>query len=199
MKKIFLIAFAMASVVFGACTNKGGQQADNQNAQEEVAAADDPTAEIAAQLEAGNIEKLQEALQAAKEKLARLVAENPELAKEYLGNVQSYLKENAERVKEVVGDNQAVQAVVNGLTELSPESVISSLQSQASAAEEAGQQQADALKAAGEQAIDDVKKAGQEKIDEGKQKAADAVKDGAQKVNDKVNEATDAALKKMGL
>ena len=53
---------------------------------------------ISALLNGGDATKLQEALTAVKEKIATLIKENPEVAKEYVAKVQDFLKENSDKI-----------------------------------------------------------------------------------------------------
>ena len=146
------------------------------------------TAEIAAQLEAGDASKLQQAIEAAKEKVQELLQDNPEMAKEYLTKVQNFLKENAERVKAVVGDNAVVQTAVSALTDMPVDNILESLQALGADGQQAAEQAAKLV----EEAPDAVKEAANQKIEEGKE----AVKE---KAKEKLNEEADKALKQLGL
>jgi hypothetical protein len=195
MKKIVLAVMAVAAISFASCGNKT-QQA-NAEAVDSVAIVDS-MATAAAQgdidaisglLNGGDATKLQEALAAVKEKIATLIKENPEVAKEYVAKVQNFLKENADKVKAIVGDNAAVQSAVSAITDAEPAAIVSGFLSSVG----------DAATAAKDSAVS----AANEKIDEGKQ----AVEDKANEVKDaakqKANEAIDNAAKdvkgKLGL
>jgi hypothetical protein len=195
MKKIVLAVMAVAAISFASCGNKT-QQA-NAEAVDSVAIVDS-MATAAAQgdidaisglLNGGDATKLQEALAAVKEKIATLIKENPEVAKEYVAKVQSFLKENADKVKAIVGDNAAVQSAVSAITDAEPAAIVSGFLSSVG----------DAATAAKDSAVS----AANEKIEEGKQ----AVEDKANEVKDaakqKANEAIDNAAKdvkgKLGL
>jgi hypothetical protein len=195
MKKIVLAVMAVAAISFASCGNKT-QQA-NAEAVDSVAIVDS-MATAAAQgdidaisglLNGGDATKLQEALAAVKEKIATLIKENPEVAKEYVAKVQNFLKENADKVKAIVGDNAAVQSAVSAITDAEPAAIVSGFLSSVG----------DAATAAKDSAVS----AANEKIEEGKQ----AVEDKANEVKDaakqKANEAIDNAAKdvkgKLGL
>lgn len=223
MRKLFVIVMAVAAIGFASCGNKNANQSEAPADSTAVEALDmeSVTAELAAQLAAGDAVKLQTALEAVKEKAAQLLQENPEQAKAYLTQVQDFLKENAEKVKEVVGDNAVVQTIVSSMVETPAENIVSALQSQLVATDEAGQAvvdnavdkanetvdavkkagqaQVDAAKQAAQDQVDAAKQATQQKVDEGKQQARDAVNGAAQKTNEKVNEAANKALKGLGL
>jgi hypothetical protein len=195
MKKIVLAVMAVAAISFASCGNKT-QQA-NAEAVDSVAIIDS-MATAAAQgdidaisglLNGGDATKLQEALAAVKGKIATLIKENPEVAKEYVAKVQNFLKENADKVKAIVGDNAAVQSAVSAITDAEPAAIVSGFLSSVG----------DAATAAKDSAVS----AANEKIEEGKQ----AVEDKANEVKDaakqKANEAIDNAAKdvkgKLGL
>lgn len=179
MKKIVFAVMALMAIGFTSCGNKT-QQAEAVADSTEVAA---PSAEAALsalseQLNSGDASAFQTALQAVQEQIKNL---DPEVAKEYVAKVQSFLKENADKIKEVAGDNAAITTAVNALTDVEPAQVVEGIQSALSNAGDA------AANAAAEK-VDDAKEAAQKKADEAKQAAKD-------KANEKVNEAKDAANK----
>ena len=193
MKKILLAVMAVAAIGFTSCGNKT-QQAEAVDSVAIVdslasAAAQADIDAISALLNGGDATKLQEALAAVKEKIATLIKENPEVAKEYVAKVQNFLKENADKVKAIVGDNAAVQSAVSAITDAEPAAIVSGFLSSVG----------DAATAAKDSAVS----AANEKIEEGKQ----AVEDKANEVKDaakqKANEAIDNAAKdvkgKLGL
>ena len=47
-----------------------------------------------------------------------LLKENPEVAKEYVAKVQTYLKENADKIKELAGENAAIVSAVEAATKM---------------------------------------------------------------------------------
>lgn len=199
MKKLFIVFVAVMAMGLVSCGNKSSSQAP---ADETVVASaadvnmDNATNDIAAQLESGDANKLQAAIEAAQEKVAQLLKENPEVAKEYLTKVQDFLKENAEKVKSVVGDNAAVQLAVSTLTDTPAETIISGIQAKLDAVGEAGQQTIDAAQTAGEQVVDAAKQAAQDKVDEAKKAAQDKVNEAQQKANEAVDKAVEDAKKK---
>ena len=161
---------------------------------------------LSEQLEAGNLEKFQEALATVQAKVAELLENNPEQAQAYLEKVQNYLKENSEKVQSLVGDNEVVKATVSSLVETPAQSIISNLKSVVGTTEEAANaavqgaaDQVDAAKQAVQDKADALKQDAQDKVDAAKQEAADKVNDAASKVNEKVNEGADKLLKGAGL
>ena len=130
MKKIVLAVMAVAAIGFTASCGNKTQQAD---AVDSVAIVDSLAGEAAnatisaltEQLEAKDANKLQETLATIKEKIASLIKENPEVAKEYVAKVQSFLKENADKIKEVAGENGAIAAAVSAVTSIEPANIVS--------------------------------------------------------------------------
>jgi len=143
-------------------------------------------------LAAGDATKLQEALAAVKEKMATLIKENPEVAKEYVAKVQDFLKENADKVKAVVGDNAAVQTAVSAITETEPADIVNGfLNSVGDAATEVK----DAAVDAANQQVDAAKQAVQDKANEAKDAADKKVQETKDAAKQKANEAIDNAAK----
>ena len=204
MKKILLAVMAVAAIGFTACGNKT-QQAEAVDSVAIVdslagAAAQADIDAISALLNGGDATKLQEALAAVKEKIATLIKENPEVAKEYVAKVQTFLKDNADKVKAVVGDNAAVQTAVSAITETEPADIVNGFLTSVGdaatevkdAAVDAANQQVDAAKQAVEDKANEVKDAADKKVQETK----DAAK---QKANDAIDNAAKDVKKGLGL
>ena len=204
MKKILLAVMAVAAIGFTSCGNKT-QQAEAVDSVAIVdslasAAAQADIDAISALLNGGDATKLQEALAAVKEKIATLIKENPEVAKEYVAKVQTFLKDNADKVKAVVGDNAAVQTAVSAITETEPADIVNGFLSSVGdaatevkdAAVDAANQQVDAAKQAVEDKANEVKDAADKKVQETK----DAAK---QKANDAIDNAAKDVKKGLGL
>ena len=205
MKKIVFAVMAMVAIGFTACGNKT-QQAE---VVVDSAAIVDSLASAAAQtdidainalLAAGDATKLQEALAAVKEKVAVLIKENPEVAKEYVAKVQDYLKENADKVKAVVGDNAAVQTAVSAITETEPADIVNGFLSSVG---EAATEVKDAAVDAANQKVDEAKQAVQDKANEvneaAKQKVQETKDAAKQKANDAIDNAAKDVKKGLGL
>ena len=204
MKKIIFAMLAMVAIGFSACGNKT-QQAEaidsaavldsiaSEVAQEDINA-------ISALFENGDVAKLQEALATVKEKIASLIKENPELAKEYVIKVQDFLKENADKVKAVVGDSEAAVAAVAAVTEVDPEAVVKGLLEQVGdaatevkdAAVDAANQKVEEAKDAANQKVEETKAAAEQKIEEQKNAAK-------KKASDAIDNAAAATKNKLGL
>ena len=195
MKKIVLAVMAVAAIGFSAsCGNK------TQPAEVEVdstaivdsmatAAAQSDVDAISGLLDGGDATKLQEALGAVKEKIATLIKENPEVAKEYVAKVQDFLKENADKVKALVGDNAAVASAVEAVTSIEPDKVVSGFLNTVDSAATSAK---DAAVDAANQKVDEAKQAVEDKANE--------VKDAAkQKANDAIDNAAKDVKKGLGL
>lgn len=223
MRKYLFMTMAVAAMCFTSCGSKNAQQAEAASEEAAIESVDqqDATAELAAQLEAGDVNKFQEALATAQAKAAELLQSNPEAAKQYLESVQNYLKENTEKIKEMVGDNAIVSTAVSTLVETPAENIISNLQSQLGNVEQAASDkkeeitnaaqqkvddmkqaaanQANAAKEAAEQKANEAKQAAEQKADEAKQAAANKVNEAASKANSEINKGADKLLKGAGL
>ncbi len=187
----------MVAIGFSACGNKT-QQAEaidsaavldsiaSEVAQEDINA-------ISALFENGDVTKLQEALATVKEKIASLIKENPELAKEYVIKVQDFLKENADKVKALAGDSEAAVAAVAAVTEVDPEAVVKGLLEQVG---DAATEVKDAAVDAANQQVEDAKNAANQKVEETKAAAEKQIEDQKNAAKQKTGEAIDNAANK---
>ena len=204
MKKIVFVVMAVAAIGFTSCGNKT-QQAEAVDSVAIIdslagAAAQTDIDAISALLNGGDATKLGEALAAVKEKIAKLIKENPEVAKEYVAKVQNFLSENSEKIQAVVGQNETVQIAVNALTEAEPDDIIKGFLSSVGdaatevkdAAVDAANEQVDAAKQAVEDKANEAKEAADKKVQETK----DAAK---QKANDAIDNAAKDVKKGLGL
>ena len=185
MKKIVLAVMAVAAIGFTSCGNKT-QQAEAVDSVAIVdslaqGAAQETIDALSADIEAGDASKLQATLETIKVKIAEIIKSNPEVAKEYVVKVQNFLKENADKVKSIVGDNAAVASALSAVTNIEPENVVSGL------LENIGEAATDAKDAA----VDAVN----EKVDEAKQAAEDKANEVKEAAKAKANEAVDNAAK----
>lgn len=195
MKKILFTVMAVAAIGLSSCGNKA-QQAEavaTDSVAVATAAADEAAeatvSELSSQLEAGDVNKFQQALETVKVKVAELIQQNPEIAKQYVAKVQDFLKENADKIKGLVGDNATVAAAVSAITDADPANMVNGLlQSVGDAATEAK----DAAVDAANQKAEEAKQAAQDKANEMK----DAAK---QKASDAVDAAADKTKKALGL
>ena len=187
----------MVAICFSACGNKT-QQAE---AIDTAAVLDSIASEVAqedinainALFESGDVAKLQEALATVKEKIASLIKENPELAKEYVVKVQDFLKENADKVKALAGDSEAAVAAVAAVTEVDPEAVVKGLLEQVG---DAATEVKDAAVDAANQQVEDAKNAANQKVEETKAAAEKQIEDQKNAAKQKTGEAIDNAANK---
>lgn len=193
MKKILLAVMAVAAIGFTACGNKAQQGEATDSTAVEVNVADEEAdaaiAALTSNLVTKDASKFQQALDTVKAKIAELIKTNPEAAKQYVARVQTFLKENADKVKAVVGENAAVAAAVSAITDVEPDKVVNGLLEQVG----------DAATEAKDAAVD----AANQKVDEAKQAATDKaneVKDAAkEKAAGAIDNAANAAKKGLGL
>ncbi len=204
MKKILLSVMAVAAIGFTSCGNKTqqGEAVDSVAIVDSIAtgAAQETIDALSADIEAGDVSKLQATLESIKASVAQLLKENPEVAKEYVAKVQTFLKENADKVKAVVGDNAAVAAAVSAVTEIEPEAVVSGLLEQVG---DAATEVKDAAVDAANQKVEEAKDAANQKVEEAKAAADKKVEDtknaAKQKTNEAIDNAAASAKKKLGL
>lgn len=212
MKKMLFTVMAIAAIGLTSCGNKTQQKSEAVDSAAIVQAAADEAAEgivseLSANLEAGDANKLQQTLETVKEKVAELIKENPEVAKEYVAKVQEYLKSNADKIKSVVGDNAAVAAAVSAITEAEPASIVSGLLDQVDGAKDAVTSAAgdakDAAVDAVNQKVEEGKAAAADKANEVKEAAKQKVEDAKEKAKEKAANAVDnaaaAAKSKLGI
>ena len=192
MKKLLVMFMAAIAISFASC-NSSEQKGDDAATLLET---------LQSQLADGDGSAIQSTLESAKEKIAELVAKDPEAAKTYVAKVQEFLKENSEKIQEIVGDNTVASGIVSSLVNAPAETIISTLtagQSVLDNAKDAAQGIQDAIGQAVEDQANAVVDEANKKIDEGKQRAAEKVNEAKEKVNEKVNEAADKLLKDAGL
>lgn len=139
MKKIVLGVMAVAALTFTACGNKAQQNkevADSTATAETVDSTTTGNNELVKmlndKLNTGDPAAFQQAIAQAKTQLAEYIKLHPEQAKTFIAQVQSYLKENKQRITELTkSSNQTVVSNVNKavsqLTTVTPEQVATSL------------------------------------------------------------------------
>ena len=193
MKKILLSVMAVAAIGFTSCGNKTqqGEAVDSVAIVDSIAtgAAQETIDALSADIETGDVSKLQATLESIKASVAQLLKENPEVAKEYVAKVQTF-----------VGDNAAVAAAVSAVTEIEPEAVVSGLLEQVG---DAATEVKDAAVDAANQKVEEAKDAANQKVEEAKNAASQKVEDTKNAAKEKTNEAIDnaaaSAKKKLGL
>ncbi len=204
MKKILLSVMAIAAIGFTSCGNKTqqGEAVDSLAIVDSMAtgAAQVTIDALSADIEAGDVSKLQATLESIKTSVAQLLKENPGVAKEYVAKVQTFLKENADKVKAIVGDSEAAAAAVSAITEMDPDAVVNGLLEQVGNA--ASDVKDDAVEAANEK-LEEAADAANQKVEEAKeaanQKAEEAKNAAKEKANEAIDNAAASAKKKLGL
>ena len=116
MKKFMLMAVAVLTLGLTSCK----EEAKNDEAAAVIE-------NLKNELESGDANAVQTTLQNAQEKIAELVAKDPEAAKTYVTKIQDFVKENKEKITAVVGENAATQTLVNALIDTPAETIINTL------------------------------------------------------------------------
>lgn len=191
MKKVLFMAVAAAAISFASCTNsvKGDVNPADSTATPNVeSVAEDLTKDLQSKLDAKDATGMQAALATINEKIEALKQEGKlEEAKALVKKVQDFLTTNAESVKSVVGENEALNKLIDGVKAIPVEAI--------GAGEQAVEGVKDAANAAQEkagEAVDAAKEKANEAVDAAKQKAAD-------KINETADKAADKAIKGLGL
>ena len=199
MKKLMFVVMAAFAIGFTSCDSKKAQQApadevvaDSTAAFDVETAINEATAQLSEQIEAKDANKLQQVIEAIQAKVAEILKQNPDAAKEYVTKVQDFLKENAEQIKSFVGENAAAQAAVNALTATPAETIVNGLMQAVDGVKAAGEDAADAAQEVVEGAVDNAKQAGQDAVDAAKQKANEEIDNAA-------NKAANEAKKALGI
>jgi hypothetical protein len=201
MKKILFVV-AAAALTLASCGNKANAPVEAAVdsteivAEEANAAADEMVSNLTQSLDGKDVNALQAALEAAKAKVQELVAKNPEIAKEYLTKIQNFLTENAEKVKNLVGDNAVVNTAVAALTATSADDIVNKFVSDAAGVATGA---ADAANAAVEGAKDAANKAVEDAKAATVDKANEAVDNAKKEAGKQIDDAAAAAKKKLGL
>lgn len=215
MKKFFIMAMAVAAIGFTSCGNKTQNAAPAEESTEVSAVADAAKGvvdKLKEQIEAGDSKAIGEAVQTAVEKVAELVAKgDTEAAKQYQDQIKNFIDENAEKIKEVTGGDEAVSKLIDSFVNVpvkvedavnaAGESIKEGAEQVVEDAKNAAAQKVEEAKEAAAQKVEDAKAAAAQKVDEAKQKAADAaakkIEEGKQKANDAANKAAEDLMKKI--
>ncbi len=191
MKKLFFVAMAAVAMTFGSCTdNKPAPVVEPEADTTEIEVIS--TDSIASVLEAADSTQLGSLLQTVQEQVENLKNVDPAKAKEYLATVQAFLKENADKIKAVVGTG-TIASLVDQVTSL-PEIEVPDV---AAAAQEAVEGAAADVKEKAEEAADGAKEAVNDKVEEVKDAAANKVDEVKNEAADKAAAAVDNAADKI--
>ena len=199
MKKVVFAVMAMMTIGFASCGNKTQASAEADDSAAVINVEDEAAATINAlteQMEAKDATKFQEVLATVQEKIKSLIASNPDAAQTFVAQVQAFLKENAEKIKEFVGDNEAVTAAVASLTETSPESIVKSITELGESAQSKADLAVENVKDAANQAVEDTKAAANKAVEDTKAAANKAVEDSKNAAKEKAGKSIDDAASK---
>lgn len=189
MKKLFIMAMAIAAIGFTSCGNKaqnaeGTESAESTEVSATVEAAKQVTEQIKEKIAAGDSKAIGEAIQAATDKVAELIAKgDKEAAQQYQEQIKTFIEEHAEQIKAAVGNDEAVTKLVDSFAAL-PTDVKEALNAAGDSIKAEGQKIVDEGKQKLENAVNQEVEKGKEKlenavnqeVEKGKQKAADAIK-----------------------
>ncbi len=185
MKKFFLLAMAAVALTFNSCKNEPAPAPEEPQAEEIQVIETDSIAKV---LEAADSTQLGSLLTTVQEQIETLKGTDPAKAKEYLTKVQEFLKENADKIKSVVGTGTIATLVDQVANFELPDVADAAVEGAENAAGEA----VDAAKDKAEEVKDAAVDKANEAVDAAKDKAEE-IKDAA---TDKANEAVDAAKEK---
>lgn len=195
MKKVLFMAVAAAAISFASCTNsaKGDANAADSTATPVVEnVAEDVTKDLQSKLDAKDANGMQAALATINEKIETLKKEGKlEEAKSLVKQVQDWLTNNAETVKSVVGENEALNKLVDGVKAI-PVDALGASEEAVEGAKAGIQDAANAAQEKADAAVDAAKQKTNEAVDAAKQKAAD-------KINEAADKAASKAVKGLGL
>lgn len=167
MKKLFFMAVAAVAITFASCdtTPKAPAEPEPETPEIELVSTDS----IASIIESQDSTLLSTLLTEAQTKIEELKAIDPAKAKEYLAQLQTLLKDNAEKIKAFAGTGAVASVIdaVNNLPEIEVPDVVD-------AAGEAVKDAADNAKEAVGEAVDNAKEAVSEKAEEVKDAAVEA-------------------------
>lgn len=241
MKKVLFMMIAAAGLTLASCGNKtdANASADSTATDSTAAAADSTkndstisaiqagdakaapatidalTKEIQAKIASKDTQGLTTLLSNAKAKITELAKTNPELAKQYVSQLQQYVNQHAEEIKSIANGNATIVQAVDEVKNLNPEKVVTAIASAATSdakniannaastvkntAENAVNEKVNEATSAAKNAKDAATNKANEEISKGQKKATDAVNKANKKANDAVNKATNKALKGLGL
>lgn len=200
MKKTIIVAAAVMALACYSCGNKSQPEAapeDNGNIVSESVTQTAAAAieKLQAAVESADPAKIQEALTEVRENVAEYTATSTETATAYLDSVQTWLNDNADKVKAAAGDNPEIGGTINSLTSTSAENIVSDIKS---AGDDAINETKEAVGDAAESVKDKAKEKVDEAADNARSKVNEAADEAADKTKDAINSAADKALDKIG-
>lgn len=192
----------MAVLAFASCGNKTTQDAEGLDtaavALEVPAEAETTISALTEELTNGDADKVSVALATVQTTYAELVKSGKlDEAKKYASAVQDFVKENAEKIKEVTKGNETITKLIDGVVAL-PTSVEATAEEAAAAvttdAKNLVEQAQATAKEAAEEAVEGVKDAAKAKVAEAENKAKEKVNEKVEEAKTKANEAATKAI-----
>ena len=184
MKKLFFVALAAVAMTFTACKN-------------ETKPAAEPVEENTEAVEVNYADSLNAALEA---KDASLIVNGVDAAKfaPQLEAVQNWLKENTDKVKEVLGDK--FSAIVDPVANFDLKSIVGEAAEGAEKAVEGVENAAEGAVEGAKSAVEDAKAAGEQVVEDAKaaaDKAVEEVKNAPENLKEAGKEAVKGAIDKL--
>lgn len=172
----------------------------------EAASAEDEIAQLTEQLDSKDASKVQTTLETIKTKIAELAKTDPEAAKAYVSQLQSWLKTNSDKVKDLAGNNAAINTAIETLTSTSSATLVESyskakdaIESVTGKASDVSEKASNAVNKAKE-VYDKASSVTEEKIKDEANKAVENAKDKAKdKAKEEAGKAVEKGLKSLGL
>ena len=222
MKKIVLMAFAVAALSLASCGNKSNASANaDSTATDTIAAVDSAandstvsaiqsgdakaapatvaalTKEIQARIASKDTQGLTTLLANAKAKIAELAKSDPSAAKAYVSQLQQYINQHASEIKAIAGGNATVNQAVDEVKSLNPEKVVSAIASAAGTdAKNIANSAAETAKSTAENAVNSKVNEATNAANAAKKAAEDKATKEVTKAQNKANEAVNKANQK---
>lgn len=119
MKKILFAVMAAVAICFSSCGNQTKKEVTPDSAatsqQALIEMLDQDMAEISELVEKKDTAQLKATLNDIKSQMTEMLLKNPEAVKQYMTNLQQYVRNNEEQIKEMIGDNPTLQAMIKTL------------------------------------------------------------------------------------
>ena len=221
MKKIVLMAFAVAALSLASCGNKSNASANADSTATDTTAVDSAandstvsaiqsgdakaapatvaalTKEIQARIASKDTQGLTTLLANAKAKIAELAKSDPSAAKAYVSQLQQYINQHASEIKAIAGGNATVNQVVDEVKSLNPEKVVSAIASAAGTdAKNIANSAAETAKSTAENAVNSKVNEATNAANAAKKAAEDKATKEVTKAQNKANEAVNKANQK---
>lgn len=221
MKKIVLMAFAVAALSLASCGNKSNASANADSTATDTTAVDSAandstvsaiqsgdakaapatvaalTKEIQARIASKDTQGLTTLLANAKAKIAELAKSDPSAAKAYVSQLQQYINQHASEIKAIAGGNATVNQAVDEVKSLNPEKVVSAIASAAGTdAKNIANSAAETAKSTAENAVNSKVNEATNAANAAKKAAEDKATKEVTKAQNKANEAVNKANQK---